>query len=126
MKVLSWILDIINDFYGLVSRQLKNKTTRFKLCAILSSASSEPGMLGQGQQKNESTAFAYSILREKTTVLNFLQSFAGIPPGTCLFTPLSLTSLSLASISQILGGTSSAGEQLKNPCGFKHEHQQKI
>lgn len=75
--------------------------------------------------KKESAAFSHSILWEKTTVLNLLQSFAGIAPGTCLFMPLSLTSLSLASISQVLGGTSTAGEQLKNPCGFKHEHKQK-
>lgn len=45
------------------------------------------------------------------------QILASNPSRIGFGTVLSLTSLSLASNSHALGGTSTAGEQLKNPCG---------
>lgn len=48
----------------------------------------------------------------------FFQSLAIKPVGVCFATLFSVTSLSLLSKSHPRGGgTSTAGEQLKNPCG---------
>ncbi|GER56785.1 class I peptide chain release factor [Striga asiatica] len=48
------------------------------------------------------------------------QSFAIRPDEPGLGPPFSFESFSFASISQALGGTSTAGEQLKNPYWFKN------
>lgn len=55
-----------------------------------------------------------------------LQSFASIPFWIGLTTPASLTSVSLVSNSHAFGGTSTAGEQLKNPWGCSHRHKRKV
>lgn len=53
----------------------------------------------------------------------FVQSLESIPSLKGFATPPSLPSMSLESNSQALGGTSTAGEQLKNPCGCKYAYQ---
>lgn len=59
-----------------------------------------------------------------TNNLEAIQSFASITVWRGLATPLSLTSVSLVSNSHALGGTSTAGEQLKNPCGCIYKPRQ--
>lgn len=54
------------------------------------------------------------------------QILASNPSRIGFGTVLSLTSLSLASNSHALGGTSTAGEQLKNPCGCSPKTKKKI
>lgn len=50
------------------------------------------------------------------------QSLAISPLVIDLVSALSLVSPSFTSNSHALGGTSTAGEQLKNPCGCTHRH----
>lgn len=54
------------------------------------------------------------------------QSLAISPFEIDLASPLSLGSPSFTSNSHALGGTSTAGEQLKNPCGCTHRHQKNM
>ena len=69
-----------------------------------------------------------SLLKEQKTrmilELTSHQSLASSPSRTGFATPFSFTSLSFASNSQALGGTSTAGEELKNPCGCTHKYHQ--